>query len=93
VPILASRRASPAAADLIKLAMIAIHRRLRSEQMAAKMILQIHDELLFEVAPDHVAALAEMVRHEMQSVLTLRVPLKVDVKWGDNWAECEPWTA
>jgi DNA polymerase-1 len=81
------------AADLIKLAMIAIHRRLRSEQIEAKMILQIHDELVFEVAPDQVAGLAEMVRQEMQSVLSLRVPLKVDVKWGDNWAECEPWTA
>ena len=81
------------AADLIKLAMLAIHRRLRDESLEAKMILQIHDELLFEVAPADVDRLARLVEAEMRSVLALRVPLKVDVKWGDNWAECEPWTA
>jgi DNA polymerase-1 len=81
------------AADLIKLAMLAIHRRLREESIEAKMILQIHDELLFEVAPHDVDRLARLVEAEMRSVLPLRVPLKVDVKWGDNWAECEPWTA
>jgi DNA polymerase-1 len=81
------------AADLIKLAMIAIARRLRAEQSPAKMVLQIHDELVFEVPADGVDALAELVRDEMQGALELRVPLKVDVKSGDNWAECEPWTA
>jgi DNA polymerase-1 len=80
------------AADLIKLAMIAIARRLREQRHAAKMILQIHDELVFEVPADGVDELAQCVRHEMQSVLALRVPLVVDVKAGDNWAECEPWT-
>jgi DNA polymerase-1 len=81
------------AADLIKLAMIAIARRLRQENRAAKMILQIHDELVFEVPPHEVDDLAQLVSHEMRSVLPLRVPLKIYVKWGDNWAECEPWTA
>ena len=57
------------------------------------MILQIHDELVFEVPPDEIDPLAQLVSHEMQTVLPLRVPLKVDVKSGDNWAECEPWTA
>jgi DNA polymerase-1 len=80
------------AADLIKLAMIAIHRRLRDEKLDARLILQIHDELVFEVAPDQVDALARLVRDEMQAVMQLRVPLKVDVKSGDNWAECQPWT-
>jgi DNA polymerase-1 len=80
------------AADLIKLAMIAIHRRLREEPLEAKMILQIHDELVFEVAPQHVDTLARLVRDEMQHVVELCVPLKVDVKSGDNWAECQPWT-
>jgi DNA polymerase-1 len=79
------------AADLIKLAMIAIHRRLRDESLSARMILQIHDELVFETPPQEIDALARMVQDEMRSVLELRVPLKVDVKWGDNWAECEPW--
>ena len=79
------------AADLIKLAMIAIDRRLREEPLEAKMILQIHDELVFEVAPNHLNPLAQLVQEEMRSVLPLRVPLKVDVKSGDNWAESEPW--
>jgi DNA polymerase-1 len=77
------------AADMIKLAMIAIWRRLRDEPLEAKMILQIHDELVFEVAPQHIEALAKLVRNEMQTVMPLRVPLKVDVKSGINWAECE----
>jgi DNA polymerase-1 len=77
------------AADLIKLAMIAIDRRLRTETLQAKMILQIHDELVFEVAPAGIDALAQLVQHEMRSVLQLRVPLKVDVKTGYNWADAE----
>ena len=80
------------AADLIKLAMIAIAKRLREDQRSAKMILQIHDELVFEAPADEIDELATLVRHQMQSVLSLRVPLKVDLKSGDNWAECEPWT-
>jgi DNA polymerase-1 len=78
------------AADIIKLSMIAIARRLREERLAAKMILQIHDELLFEVAPDSLDALARLVRDEMEKAISLRVPMKVEVKTGDNWAECEP---
>jgi len=81
------------AADLIKLAMIAIHRRLKSDTLASRMILQIHDELVFEAPHDEIDLLGRLVQNEMQNVLSLRVPLKVDVKWGDNWAECEPWTA
>jgi DNA polymerase-1 len=77
------------AADLIKLAMIAIDRRLRTESLNAKMILQIHDELVFEVAPHNINSLADLVQHEMRSVLPLRVPLKVDVKTGDNWADAQ----
>jgi DNA polymerase I len=80
------------AADLIKLAMIAIHRRLREESLSARMILQIHDELVFELPPGEVDSLAKLVQDQMRTVLELTVPLKVDVKWGDNWAECEPWT-
>jgi DNA polymerase-1 len=78
---------------MIKLAMIAIWRRLRDEPIEAKMILQIHDELVFEVSPKDIDRLAAMVQHEMRSVMPLRVPLKVDVKSGDNWAESVPWSA
>jgi DNA polymerase-1 len=77
------------AADMIKLAMLAIHRRLADEGLAAKMLLQIHDELVFEAPTDEIDRLANMVREEMQRVMPLRVPLKVDVKTGENWAACE----
>jgi len=79
------------AADLIKLAMIAVDRRLNQERLPANMILQIHDELLLEVDPTAIDALARMVRAEMTQVMPLDVPLGVDIKWGDNWADCEPW--
>jgi DNA polymerase-1 len=77
------------AADMIKLAMLAISRRLRDEKLQANMLLQIHDELVFEVAPDEIDRLAELVHDEMRNVMRLCVPLKVDVKTGDNWADCE----
>nr|MBA3484912.1 DNA polymerase I [Pirellulales bacterium] len=79
------------AADLIKLAMIRIHCRLREEQSPARMLLQIHDELLFETPPDAARGLALLVQQEMSTVAELDVPLKVDVKAGPNWAECEAW--
>jgi DNA polymerase-1 len=79
------------AADLIKLAMIRIHRRLREERSPSRMLLQIHDELLFETPPEAARDLARLVQEEMSSVAELRAPLKVDVKVGPNWAECEAW--
>jgi DNA polymerase-1 len=77
------------AADLIKLAMVAIHRRLRQERLPARMLLQIHDELIFEVPSDQLRHLAELVTEEMVGVHTLNVPLKVDIKAGPNWAATE----
>ncbi len=77
------------AADLIKLAMVAIHRRLRQERLPARMLLQIHDELIFEVPADQLHSLAELVRAEMVGVHALNVPLKVDIKAGPNWAAAE----
>ncbi len=79
------------AADLIKLAMIHVHGRLRRENLAAKMLLQIHDELVFEVPPDELDHVAQLVREEMAGVMPLSVPLKVDLKTGDNWADCQEW--
>jgi DNA polymerase-1 len=75
------------AADLIKLAMIAIERRLRAEKYEARMILQVHDELLFETPPHELEGLKGMVREEMQGVRKLDVPLVVDVKAGANWRD------
>ncbi|HEX4413501.1 MAG TPA: DNA polymerase I [Lacipirellulaceae bacterium] len=79
------------AADMIKLAMLAIHRRLKKEKSPARMLLQIHDELVFEAPESEIDSLAKLVRDEMQTVMALRVPLKVDVKSGLNWADCQPW--
>ena len=78
------------AADMIKLAMISLDQKLRNSKLRANMLLQIHDELVFEVHPQDVQAVALLVRQEMASVMPLKVPIEVDVKVGDNWAECEP---
>lgn len=76
------------AADLIKLAMIAVDERMRREGKESRMILQIHDELLFE-APDHeIEWLSSLVQELMQGAMRLKVPLIVDIKVGKNWAEC-----
>jgi DNA polymerase-1 len=77
------------AADIIKLAMLAIHGRLRREQRRARMLLQIHDELVFEVPPDELEEVTQLVVEEMAQAEDLAVPLAVDVKTGKNWAECE----
>jgi DNA polymerase-1 len=78
------------AADLIKQAMVAIHRRLRAEGVRARMLLQIHDELVFESPLEECDRLADLVSREMTSAQALRVPLKVDVKQGPNWADMQP---
>ncbi len=75
------------AADLIKKAMIHIHRRLKRENLRTRMVLQVHDELLFEVPEDEVDRIGPMVKEEMEGVHRLDVPLKVDVKVGKNWDE------
>lgn len=77
------------AADLIKLAMLAVSRRMNEEGYQAKMILQIHDELVFDVPQDELEKLTQLVVEEMSGVGDLRVPLDVDTKSGDNWASCE----
>ncbi|MEM9186507.1 MAG: DNA polymerase I [Planctomycetota bacterium] len=77
-----------AAADLIKLAMLAVYRRMQEEGLRSKLILQIHDELLFDAPEDEIEALSTLVRDEMQGVMPLRVPLRVDIKTGDTWSDC-----
>ncbi len=75
------------AADLIKVAMINIFRRIKAERLASKMIMQVHDELVFEVPIDEVDRMKELVRHEMEQAIELSVPIKVDVGVGRNWLE------
>ena len=77
------------AADLIKLAMIHIHQRLANEKFEAKMILQVHDELLFETPLDERAALEKLVHEEMEGVRKLAVPLVVEICSGPNWRDME----
>jgi DNA polymerase-1 len=77
------------AADLIKKAMINIHRRIRDEGRPSRMLLQVHDELVFEVPRGGVEAEAEFIRHEMCSAMPLSVPVKVDIEWGESWLEAK----
>ena len=75
------------AADIIKLAMIAVDRRMQKEALASKMVLQIHDELLFDTIDSEKEILKALVCNEMENVLTLSVPLTVECNYGKNWLE------
>ena len=75
------------AADLIKLAMISIDRKLTERKLKSRMVLQVHDELLFEVPANESAEVEELVRKEMEGVVKLNVPLIADLKSGPNWRD------
>ncbi len=75
------------AADIIKLAMVDVARGLETRGLRARMILQVHDELVFDVPKDELREVADLVRETMESAVDLDVPLKVDVKAGRNWLE------
>ena len=77
------------AADLIKLAMLKVARRLVSDRLSSFLVLQIHDELLFEYPDAESESLQSLVVHEMGSAMDLEVPLEVSVQTGSTWAECE----
>jgi DNA polymerase-1 len=77
------------AADVIKVAMIAIHRRLRDEGRAARLVLQVHDELLLEVPDKELGDVRELVREEMCHAYDLDPPLAVDIGTGDDWNEAK----
>jgi DNA polymerase-1 len=77
------------AADLIKKAMIRIDRRIREENRPSKMLIQVHDELVFESPRKSAADEAKMIAGEMASALPLDVPIRVDVAWGPNWLDME----
>ncbi|MBA3434711.1 MAG: DNA polymerase I, partial [Actinobacteria bacterium] len=76
-------------ADIIKVAMVSIHRRLREEGRGARLVLQVHDELLLEVPEREVGAVRELVREEMTSAYALDPPLAVDVGVGEDWNEAK----
>jgi DNA polymerase-1 len=75
------------AADVIKVAMLAVDRALRSDGLRSRMLLQVHDELVFEVAPGELDDLRELVRSAMSSACELRVPLDVSFGTGRTWED------
>lgn len=81
-------RIQGSAAELIKLAMLDISQAIKQQQMKSRMLLQIHDELLFEVPEEEIEEMQRLVREKMESAMTLSVPIAVNILIGKNWAEC-----
>ena len=77
------------AADIIKLAMLKADRMLREQGLQSRMLLQVHDELIFDVPEAEITAMAALVREAMESAFELSVPLVVDVKVGENWYDMQ----
>ena len=75
------------AADIIKVAMVRIYRELTERNMRSRMIMQVHDELIFNVVPDELEAVKELVRRQMEGAYSGRVPLEVSMDTGDNWLQ------
>ncbi len=81
------------AADIVKIAMIRIYKQLTMNDFKSKLILQVHDELVFDVPESEVRRIIQLVKHEMENACTLDVPLKVDVKTGRDWCSAQPISA
>jgi DNA polymerase-1 len=77
-------------ADMIKIAMVSLQRQLEGMKLAARMILQVHDELVLEVPDPEIDVVSELVRDAMVGAMTLSVPVKVEQKTGRNWYEVQP---
>ena len=75
------------AADLIKIAMIRIYNILKQKNLKTKMLIQVHDELVFEVPKDEIETVKQIVTDEMENAMTLAVPLKVEANYGKSWYE------
>ena len=75
------------AADIIKLAMINIYNRFEKENLKSKMLLQVHDELVFDVHKDELECIKPMIKEEMENAYCMEVPLVVDIGEGMNWLE------
>lgn len=75
------------AADLIKLAMLNVDKKFKEFNLKSKMVLQVHDELVFEVVNEELEQVTELVKSEMQNVVKMKVPLPVDINWGASWKE------
>ena len=77
------------AADIMKLAMVTVHRRLKAELPEARLVLQVHDELIVECPEPQAETAARLLREEMENVVSLSVPLTADAHWGKNWLEAK----
>jgi DNA polymerase-1 len=77
------------AADIIKLAMVQMAERLKLEKLQSRMLLQVHDELVFEVPEDELETMKQLVPEVMENAIQLSVPLKADVAYGANWYEAK----
>jgi len=75
------------AADIIKAAMIRVDYRIRLEQLNSRLIMQVHDELVFEVPEDELLRMELLVKEEMGRAVDMKIPLKVDISYGANWSE------
>ena len=76
-------------ADIIKIAMIRVHQKLKEGGFQAKLLLQVHDELLIDCPQSEVEAVSKILQYEMENAVSLRVPLTVEVGVGENWFECK----
>ena len=76
-------------ADIIKVAMIELDRQMAKQQLKSKLLLQVHDELIFEVPNEELDKMKKLVPEIMSTSLELSIPLKVDIKTGDNWEQME----
>ncbi|HEY8365190.1 MAG TPA: DNA polymerase I [Haloplasmataceae bacterium] len=77
------------AADIIKIAMINVSERLKKEQLQSKLLIQVHDELIFTVKKDELEIMKQIVKEEMENAVKLQVPLKVDINYGHNWYDAK----
>ena len=77
------------AADIMKLAMIAVWRRLKQDLPDARLVLQVHDELIVECPEDQASQAAKLLAEEMERVVSLSVPLTAEAHWGKNWLEAK----
>jgi DNA polymerase-1 len=78
------------ASDIVKIAMLHVEEELRRRHLKARLLMQVHDELLLEVPEKEVDEVAKLLKHEMEHAVSLDVPLVVDVGVGDNWLDAKP---
>jgi len=77
------------AADIVKIAMIRLNKQMQSEGVKSRMLLQVHDELIFEVPPEEMSFVRNMIQELMPTAIELSVPLKVEIKVGPTWGDLE----